>query len=336
MAGICLVHGTPAGEEALGILSELARVLPAAGQAVRRLVDRVAGAVDDEAGLYSPGDARLIEHALGQGADLPVWLFSWSSENHHLGRADGAVRLIDELAALGLAPGQRVLLWGHSHGGNVLAIVSNLLGGDRRRIARFFDAAEIYYRWPLLGCVDVPVWQRVRTLLLAEAAPLRDVGLDVATFGTPIRYGWDPDGYSQLLHFIHHRPAEGLPAYRAPFPPRLQRVVRAADRDYVQQLGIAGTNVGPSVLAWRAWMADQRLGRLLQPELVSDAAFERFRAGAIVPDEGVTLLVDYGRSQGGLADHLAGHAVYTQRRWLLFHLEQIVQRFYARALRRAS
>ena len=35
------------------------------------------------------------------------------------------------------------------------------------------------------------------------------------TFGTPIRYGWDSGGYARLLHFIHHRPAPGLPADRA-------------------------------------------------------------------------------------------------------------------------
>jgi hypothetical protein len=338
VAAVYLVHGTFLGDDALGILGELARVLPTAGKAVRRIVKHAVDALTGDAGNYTGAFARLMEESLNPpGCDaLPVRRFHWSSENHHIGRADGAVRLIAELASLGLGPGGRVLLWGHSHGGNVLAIVTNLLGGDRRRRERFFQAAEIYYRWPLLGCVDIPIWQRVRELLLDGQQPLGGAALDIVTFGTPIRYGWDPEGYSRLLHFIHHRPAEGLPAYRAPFPPRLENIFRAADGDYVQQFGIAGTNVAPSILSPRARIADRRLGRILQPELSAGDALDRFRAGAIVPDEGVTLLVDYGRPDGGFREHLAGHAVYTRRKWMLFHLEETARRFYHGALRRAS
>jgi hypothetical protein len=169
----------------------------------------------------------------------------------------------------------------------------------------------------------------VRHLLGGERSPLGNVALDVATFGTPIRYGWNADGYARLLHFIHHRPAEGLPEYRAAFPPRLQDVVKGTHGDYIQQLGIAGTNTMPSILAWRAWMADQRLNRLLQDDTSVGGPLERFGAGAIVPDEGTTLLVDYGLPSGGIAQRLAGHAVYTRKRWLLFHAEEVVRRFYA-------
>jgi len=113
------------------------------------------------------------------------------------------------------------------------------------------------------------------------------------------------------------------------FPPKLDDVLSAADGDYVQQLGIAGTNVMPSVFAWRSWLADKRLNDLLQHDLGGQKPADRFQAGAIVPDEGTTLLVDYGPLEGGVAQHLAGHAVYTARQWLLFHAEETVRRFYA-------
>jgi hypothetical protein len=206
--------------------------------------------------------------------------------------------------------------------------MTNLLSGDRQSIERFFRAAETYYRWPLIGQTDVPVWDRVRRLLGGAEPPLKGVALDIVTFGTPVRYGWDSGGYARLLHFIHHRPAVGLPEYLAPFPPKLDDLMTAARGDYVQQLGIAGTNVMPSVLAWRAWMADQRLGRLLQREVPQSNTLERLKAGMIVPDEGTTLLIDYGRPQGGISEHLAGHAVYTRKAWLLFHAEQVAQQFY--------
>ena len=47
-----------------------------------------------------------------------------------------------------------------------------------------------------------------------------------------------------------------------------------------------------------------------------------------VSDEGMTLLVDYGPPAGRLAQHHAGHAVYTRSEWLLFHAEQTAQCFY--------
>ncbi|MBN2472981.1 MAG: hypothetical protein JXB62_00135 [Pirellulales bacterium] len=334
VAAVYLAHGTFVGPDALGVLAELARVFPSASQSVRRVIKRVVDKVAGEAGNYTPGFARCFERSMHEEGQrrIPVRVFHWSSENHHIGRADGAVRLIDELASLRLEPSQRVLLFGHSHAGNVFALMTNLLAGNRSAVDRFFNAAAIYYRWPVVGCVDIPVWNRVRDLLTAGEPPLAVLPLDMVTFGTPIRYGWNRSGYAKLLHFIHHRPVQGLPEYRAPFPPTLDDVLTAADGDYVQQLGIAGTNVMPSVFAWRAWMADQRLNRLLQGERPDLDTLEQFRAGAIVPDEGTALLVDYGLPEGGVAEHLAGHAVYTRKKWLLFHAEEIVRRFYGAAL----
>jgi len=330
VGAVYLVHGTFTGPDALGILTELARVFPSASNAVRRVIKRIVDKVAGEAGNYTPDFARCFEESISQQGRprIPVGLFHWSSENHHIGRADGAVRLIDELASLHLPAGRRVLLWGHSHAGNVFALVTNLLGGDRRTVDRFFEASQIYYRWPIIGCTDIPVWHRVRGLLSGDASPLAEVPLDMVTFGTPIRYGWNSSGYARLLHFINHRPAAGVPEYRAPFPPKLDDVLTAAAGDYVQQLGIAGTNVTPSLFAWRAWMADNRLGRLLQEESAAGGALERFRAGAIVPDEGTSLLVDYGPAEGGIAHHHAGHAVYTRKKWLLFHAEEVARRLY--------
>lgn len=339
VAAVYLAHGTFVGSDALGVLAELARVFPSASKSVRRVIKGIVNKVIGEVGNYTPAYARCFEESMRQDgvpkdgepkdgqAKIPVRLFNWSSENHHLGRADGAVRLIDELASLDLQPPQRVLLFGHSHAGNVFALMSNLLAGDRRAAERFFEAAAIYYRWPVIGCVDIPVWSRVRELLARQTPPI-DTPLDMVTFGTPIRYGWDSDGYAQLLHFIHHRPAQGLPEYRAAFPPKFDDIITAADGDYVQQLGIAGTNVMPSVFSWRTWMADSRLNRLLQEGTGQGTTLERFKAGAIVPDEGTTLLVDYGRPEGGVAEHLAGHAVYTRQQWLLFHVEEVIRRLY--------
>jgi len=329
VGAVYLAHGTFVGHDAAGVVAELARVFPRAGRAVRRAIKQIVDKLSGEAGNYTGAFAECLERAINSPKRpfIPVRRFHWSSENHHLGRADGAVRLIDELVRQRPPSGRRILLWGHSHAGNVFALATHLLSGNREAIRSFFDATEVYYSWPIVHCVDVPVWKQVRRLLESAGRPLADVALDVVTFGTPIRYGWDPAGYDRLLHFIHHRPAAGLPEYRAAFPPRIEDVTKAAGGDYVQQLGIAGTNVMPSMLAWRSWLADQRLNRLLQKDLPPGRR-DRFRAGAIVPDAGTTLLVDYGPLSGDVTQHLAGHAVYTSQQWLLFHAEETARRWY--------
>jgi hypothetical protein len=336
VSAVYLAHGAFVGPDALGLIGESARLFPSAGKAVRRAVKRLVNRLTQDTGNYTEEYARLFESAINcpGAAKIPVRLFLWSSENNHVGRADGAVRLIDELAAAGVDREQRILLWGHSHAGNVFALATNLLAGNRETVDRFFEAAEVYYRWPILGFVDIPVWQRVRRRLSQSAAKFDGPQLDMVTFGTPIRYGWDTAGYRRLLHFINHRPVEGLPEYLAPFPPTLDNVINAAQGDYVQQLGIAGTNVTPSLFAWRAWLADRRLGRLLQGDAADPV--DRFKAGAIVPEEGTTLLVDYGPPDGTIAMHHAGHAVYTGVKWLLFHAEEVTRQLYSAGMRRVA
>lgn len=330
---IYLVHGTFAGLDAFGLLTDLSRIFPQAraplGQLAKQLVDALMG----DAGNYSARYAQLLEQAINAPGEAAIRVrrFCWTSENHHLGRADGAVRLLAELQGQRLRAGQRMLLWGHSHAGNVFALLTNLLAGDREAIERFFAACRSYYRWPLTGWVDIPVWNDVARLLSAEESPLENYPLDVVTFGTPVRYGWDAAGYSRLLHFIHHRPQADWPAGRAVFPPTLSDVLHAAGGDYVQQIGIAGTNTPPSIFSWRAWKADRALNRLLQPDLPASGLLARLKTGTRCHDEGLNLLVDYGPAEGGFAQHAAGHAVYTREKWMLFHLEETVARWYSQA-----
>lgn len=292
-AGVCaivLVHGTFVGTDASGLIGELSRLAPGLGARLRRWRRRAAEYLAGDAGLYTADYACALEDAAG----VPVRLFLWSSENNHVGRSRAAVRLLEELTDL--EPQGRVLVWGHSHGGNVLALVSNLLGGDQASRRAFFSAARLRKR-------------RVRRALRDHR-----LTLDVVTFGTPVRYGWETRGYAKLLHFIHHRPVPGLPEHLARFPPD--------GGDEVQQIGVAGTDFVPPV---PAWCAERRLRHLLQPGLRKRDLLARLKLGVRVPDEGCTLLVDYGE----LHDRVAGHAVYTRRRWLPFHAAEVARRLYA-------
>jgi len=329
LSTICLVRGS-VGLAAANTLDALARTFPPARGVLRRAHRELADSPAGDSGTFTQAYAREFERSLGDGGGsrIAVRLVEWSDENNHLGRADAAVRLVALLAGAPAAERRRVLIWAHGHAGNVVALATHLLSGNRTDIDAFFAAAEIYYRWPVLGWIDIPLWRRVRALLEERAAASDRVPLDLATFGTPVLYGWNQAGYNRLLHFVFHRPVAGLPSYRAPFPLEPERIFQGADGDYVQQLGIAGTDVPPGIFAWRARWADRRLGRMLQASLPDTSTVERLRPGVRVAESGTTLLVDYGASRGRLADHCGGHAVYAERQWLLFHAQEIARRFY--------
>jgi len=260
VAAVYCVHGTFAGNDALGLLTELARFAPGLSEVLSRVGKRTVDLIADEAGNYTPEYVAAFQAGLsaGAGRTIPVRLFNWSSQNNHIGRADGAVRLIDELARLAAdmpaaelhaAQPPRVVLWGHSHGGNVIALLTNLLGAEAAERDEFFHAARTFYRPWLWREVDVPVWESVRRLLDEADHPLRKLALDIVTFGVPVRYGWDSGGYANLLHFIHHRPPPQGIEHQAPVPIETRRLLGATDGDYVQQIGIAGSNLAPNPLA---------------------------------------------------------------------------------------
>jgi hypothetical protein len=208
----------------------------------------------------------------------------------------------------------------------VLALLTNLLGADPSARREFFHATRsFYHRWRS-SRVDFPVWQRVEDLLLDAAHPLRRVALDVVTFGTPIRYGWDGGGYDKLLHFHEHRPPRPDRDWLAPYPPRPLRVLTARAGDFVQQIGIAGSGFPPNPFAWRTCSANRRLRRLVARN-VPRWLFTNLRHGVRVADEGTTLLFEYG-DPARFPSHLFGHALYTRRRWLPLHCGHIAAEFY--------
>lgn len=339
VVGVYCVHGTFAGNDALGLLTELARFAPGTSKSLSRLGKQTVDWVAGETGNYTPAFVSTMQAGLsaGAGRTLPVQLFNWSSQNNHIGRADGAIRLIDEVArfaeSLNMDEGfssepPRLVLWGHSHGGNVFSLLTNLLGSDSEARNEFFKAARSFYQPYLRSKVDLPVWPHVQELLENPEHPLRRVVLDVVTFGTPVRYGWDACGYGKLMHFIHHRPPAEAPEYLAPRPIESRRLLVAADGDYIQQIGIAGTNLIPNIFAIRTLIADWRLDKFLERDVVREQILTRLRRRTRVPEEGTTLLVDYQGIESGVHNHLAGHALYTRRKWLPFHLGQVAEQFY--------
>jgi hypothetical protein len=348
VVAVFVAHGTFAGTDSLGFLTELSRFAPtfsrSIGRCSKRLFDWLAGETGNYTRLYRATMEKGISPKAGRG--IEVHRFHWSGQNSHIGRADAAVGLIDRLARLAARLDRshwddptmppRVLLWGHSHAGNAFAIASHLLASMRnsdqspesRFRDSFFNAAGSFFRRTRSGRIDMPLWPGVLQVLKDAQHPLRRLAIDAVTFGTPIRYGWDAGGYSNLLHFVHHHPQADRPEYLSPCSICPWRIFTAADGDAVQQFGIAGTNTVFNPLALRTLIADWRLGRLLQHNLPSEWFVRRALRGRRIPSVGTTLLVDYPDQDRSFLPRLLGHAVYTRRQWLPFHLQEVARRFY--------
>lgn len=286
-----------AAADALGPrLAELACALSEQGVAALLLVP---GSQPGETDLFCDRVAHWLEHGLcvaGQ-APIAVHLVEWAGEAHDLGCADGAVRLLDALLALQPHPGKRILLLGVGQAAHVLALACWLIAANSEAAAQVFQAASVYYRWPLLRCVDIPLWERVRRALERPPA-LADSLLDLVLWGPGARYPWRLDNRMRLLHFVPPTAADWA---ERPRPP---------DR-----------------VAWRARLADRQLRRLFESGgLMSPFSDLSPARPATVCQSEITTV-----HQAELAPPAPGiqdRTLPRRQQWTLALAEEVVRQFY--------
>lgn len=346
VTSIILVHGTFVGDDYFDIALLLERASPAWAAAYRRFSKRQPDWLLQDAGNYTREYAERMAAGINVPGERPIDVrrFIWSGGNSHLPRAMAAVRLIEEIASLPPAeaassapstngsPGApRVLCFSHSHGANALALMSNLLGGNRNVRRQLLELVR-NVPGPNNGGLWLKRWHRACELLDSDLPAAELLGgrrLDLVTLGIPIRYGWDTAGYDHLLHIINQRLVPGLPPWRGRLPRTLGEVVDGRYGDWVQQLGTAGSNFPLVPLRWGRWRGERNLAALLQQGEPSWRVLRRIRQSLRVSDEGLSLLVDYGPAKRGhRLRHIFGHGVYTQTEWMPFHLEQAAAEFY--------
>ena len=324
---ILLIHGTFAGGDVTGFVRELKRFSPAralrAHQLSKAWFDELAGDI----GNYTDGFTKRMHELLNAPGEsrINVERFGWSGENHHIGRADGAVALLRKIDSM--QQDGRLLILAHSHGGNLLAMLSQIVGASDHVRELFFRATRLHYHSPLRSKVDLQDWTQAREMLLDRDRRPREI--DIVTFGMPLRYRWNRDVVPRLLHFAQHRSIEGHDPMKAVIPRSVGDVVTAASGDYVQHLGIAGTDFIPSLFAWRDLLVERRLGWLFESTARRRDVFQKLKQGRRVSSDGKTLLIDYPATPGREHQKLFGHGVYTSPIWLRFHLETICEHFYS-------
>jgi hypothetical protein len=324
---ILLIHGTFAGGDVTGLVRELKRFSPVRASRVHELskawFDELAGDI----GNYTDGFSKRMHELLNVPGEPEINIdrFGWSGENHHIGRADGAVALLRKIDSMN--QNGRLLILAHSHGGNLLAMLSQIVGASDHVRESFFRATRLHYHSLLRSKVDLQDWTHAREMLLDRDRRPRKI--DIATFGMPLRYRWNRDVVPRLLHFTQHRSIDGHDPMKAVIPRSVSDVVTAASGDYVQHLGIAGTDFIPSLFAWRDLVVERRLHWLFESTTRRRDVFQKLKQGRRASCDGKTLLLDYPATPGREHQKLFGHGVYTSPIWLRFHLETICEHFYS-------
>lgn len=354
-----LVHGTFVGDDPFGLAAKLEEMTESVNPMLRPLIKKMA--MESWGQVLRGINQRLGDRMMGETGsfrddylddarsvlktdEIKVERFDWSSGNDHFARADAAVKLFDRLTDLPIAPAtERLLLWGHSHAGNVFALLTNLLANDRESVKAFFAAAG------RIG-EERADWKKAAERLAAAPSPHPLAkALCLVTFGTPVRYGWDRDGYARLLHIVQHRPFGGRAEWLAKpaLPQSLDDVLKAKHGDWVQSFGVAGTDLRPMDRETRdvhralgeileTGLTEPEIGQISLLEHLPEAArirvceklkeflvlLERLRCGQRVPSDGDAVwLFDYGAEE----TEKLGHGVYTKRAWLPFHATRIAE-----------
>ncbi len=348
-----LVHGTFVGDDPFGVATKLDEMIESVNPMLRPLVKkmtmeswgRMLRGINQRLGNRLMGETGSFRddylddaRSLLKTDEVKVERFDWSSGNDHFARAEAAVKLFNRLADLPIDRAtERLLLWGHSHAGNVFALLTNLLANDRDAVKSFFAAAGRFG-------AERPEWKSAVERLAAAPSPHPLAkALCLVTFGTPVRYGWDRDGYARLLHIVQHCPVSARAEWLAKpaLPQSLDDVLKAKHGDWVQSFGVAGTDLRPMDRETRD--VHRALGELLEagvtePQIAQNSLLEHFpeaarvrvrekfkdflvllerlRCGQRVPSDGdAAWLFDYGAEE----TEKLGHGVYTKRAWLPFH-----------------
>lgn len=297
-------------------------------ESTKRLIDNQAG----DAANFSHAYVELFRKAINRSTERPIGCerVLWSSEHHHIGRSQATIQVISRLRALAteqkLQPADRILVQAHGHAGLVMALASNLMAPhESPGRASFLQALKHYSTHTGRSTPDID---------LLEQSPdqaLNGAKLDVVTFGTPVRYGWDPSSLGQLLHIVNHRPmrVDGKRwLAKMELPQITMEMPIAWGGDYVQQLAVGGSDAVPASPEAKA--ANKILWELLEPYEGFERWLECARKSVRCHNDGRCLLVDYKDSTAtsSAKDHIYGHAAYTRMNAMLFNMTEIMRSLY--------
>lgn len=291
-----------------------------------------------EVGNFTSAYVRKFEQGIGQERNQPIPCvrYVWSSIHHHVGRVEAAITLIQFLQGWSsnrsLSKEDRILLVAHGHVGQVLALLSNFItSGESEARPRIFEILAKY--WETCPSEDRSV-EELEGLykILVEQRFLGGASVDIVTLGTPVRYGWDIDGFGRLLHVVNHRlirPDGKRWLSKMELPQTAWEMPYQTGGDYVQQLAVAGTDAIPDSPEMEQANVDFR--EIFEPYDGFERWLECSRRATRCANDGHCLLVEYGiqTNEENPRQHLFGHGCYTQSRAMLFTAKEIAKALYS-------
>ncbi len=311
---IYFVHGTWAGDSPLGFLSKSPKI--PFNKQLRRLVKVNVDKIMGDFGNYTEGYRELFEQSIG--GEIPCVRINWGSGNYHSARVEGAITLIKEIAKgiKNSSVNKRVLLLGHSHAGQLFALLTTFL--EEEELSLMETENEVCKMEKLVNVVglDQDIYTGI-VQLKDDLKKIDKVFIDIVTFGTPPRYQWgkpktkgDEDNY-RLLNIInhHHEPVSILGLFNT------------KDGDYVQQWGVGGTDTYDS--------KNSDIEKIIGSEQCYISIESVLTGGKRnIPKYGKTLLIDNGDEGKKAKETVLRHGLYTCKEKMLFNTELITTQFY--------
>jgi hypothetical protein len=322
---VLLVHGTFVGNDALGLfnwLEPIEKLLSGYTFITAKLKSQGKSLVDylsKDIGNYTPEYAKAFSNGLDH--EITCQRFTWSSGDFHLARLKGTVELAQNLAGIifqnDLQETERILLLGHSHAGQLFALLTTFLenGEKAQQLYKIMDKSKDLNK---------------KEELLSNIEKIKSANLDIVTFGTPVRYSWGEYNKYRLMAIVNHRS-----------PVNIDGLLSTRDGDYVQQWGAQGTDVLPPLDEIKL---NDELDTILDkgrdsPALIDNLQHKDRKHPHYVNGDTVseTFLVNYKDNASSLLEHLDithcvktlfGHGVYTEARAMLFNTDIIIENLY--------
>lgn len=291
---IVLIHGTFAGDDPLLLNKALAHRTPRLFRPLHFLYGKSSKKIFDlvgrDLGNFTDGHKRLLEENFKQN----ISLFNWSGSNSHYGRLQGALELIEFLYH---KSNNSTLIMAHSHGGQLLALMTQLFKDESIRDALLKE-------------------KLISEESLTHIKRIKNFKYRLVTMGTPVRYKWMPDGNSKILHFINHRG-------RLPLGGSLIGGFWNSKGDYIQQFGGAGSDNLFLLDIYKH--INKKLEFIFKEDNPGFLSLHKRRQR--LHHQGLNLLVDYQDAKRYPNFHktLFGHGIYTRYHLLPFHLQQILK-----------
>lgn len=241
-------------------------------------------------GNFTKKHVKLIEEFFTQDASL----FKWSGRNSHMARFEATIELVDNLLDKKLEGKKHILIFSHSHGGQILALLTKLLN-DKEMVSKLIEE------------------EFLPESVTAKLNLIRKLEISMVTMGTPVRYQWALSDNIHLLHIINHRG-------KYPFGGNLFGILFTSRGDYIQQLATARTDYYSIFDLER--VKNQKLSAILNEKYQPF-----FRRRQRLHNDGVHLLIDYRDVSffPNFYKTIFGHGIYTRFDLVPYHLELIIR-----------